>query len=207
VIDDEPNPPTADDMVNRQDFLQSCCDLFKESRKKRVQLVYFDPAVPKDLTKRYYSLVPDIRAELSAAAPLPSGETRHRIDRHKISAGLAYTILCSQPMRDMRQLQASPTREPEDKETWLNALFALFVGITFLEKWNAGSGRRIVVSPKVTRFIAEHHKWMLRCVDYPLMFSAQTFYLIEQLCLMEAEQDKYFCGHLLCDARTANLTQ
>lgn len=200
--DDEPVRPSKKDMEQRRDFIHDCCVTFKKQQNEEFhRSVYFDPHVPDDLVHCYYSLVPDIRGELSNIEPLPPGERLHRIDRHKIAAGTAYVILCSQPMRDDRQLQRSPTHEPDDEDTRLNALFAVYTGVVFLEKWNEGVGNSFVLSERALRFLSEHHKWMLRHIHYPLIFAAQTFYLLEQLCLVEHAYGGYSCKKRGCKLR------
>ncbi len=180
MLNDEQFPPTQEEYAARQRFIYDCLNGFiADFKVKRSKEFYFHRTAPKVLADHYYRVAAKMRSELSPSLPIPSGDDRRRIDRHKIAAGLLKTINALQPVRLMEDIDAG--------QPGYNALLGHYVVAAFFTQWHEARKVTFQLTPSGLAFASENIIWLaMHRYDIPHQLMAQALYLFETCCFLEA---------------------
>ncbi len=180
MLNDEQFPPTQEEYAARQRFIFDCLNGFvADFNAKRNKEFYFHRTAPKALTDHYYQVAAKMRSELSLSLPIPLGDDRRRIDRHKIAAGLLKTINALQPIRLAKELRS--------EQPGYNALLGHYVVTAFFTKWHEANKVKFQLTRSGLAFASENIIWLaMHRYDVPHQLMAQALYLFEACCFLEA---------------------
>ncbi len=178
---DEITAPTVEEYAARMRFLHCCLEGFVvQMGQLRSKKFYFQRTAPKLIADAYYKIAEQMRAELRASIPVADGDDRRRIDRHKIAAGLLKTINALQPIRLAENL--------DEEQPGYNALFGHYMVTAFFVQWHKSMGAIFALTPCGRAFASENVWWLKNHQhDVPHQLMAQTLYLFETCCLLEAK--------------------
>lgn len=178
---DDRMPPTTEEYAARMRFLHRCLERFLSwAEKTRGKRLYFHRNASRELADYYYRLAAQMREELDASIPVPDGDDRRRIDRHKIAAGLLKTINALRPIRMLENIN--------EEQPGFNALFGYYVVVAFFEQWHESTGRNFSVTPCGRAFAVANIWWLKNHQhDVPHQLMAQTLYLFEMTCMLEKQ--------------------